>query len=110
MEDAGQELAGNTEHGGDHQHQTLSGGVSGGQGTGLQRAVAGTGGTGLRLHFDDLHGLAEQVLLTLRSPLVNGLGHLRGGGDRVNCCDFGKCIGCICRSGVTIHYYFVSHF
>ena len=65
MEDAGQQLAGDLVHVGDHQQQALGGGIGGGQSARGQRAVNGTGGAGLRLHLDHLHGGAEDVLLTL---------------------------------------------
>ena len=52
---AGQELTAHGIHSRDHQHQALGGGEGGGQGASLQGAMAGTGGTGLRLHLDDIH-------------------------------------------------------
>ena len=51
---AGQQLAGDLVHVGDHQQQALGGGVGGGQGTGGQRAVDGAGGAGLGLHLHHL--------------------------------------------------------
>ena len=88
MQHAGQTLAGDTVHGGDHQHQTLGSGEAGGQGTGLQCAVAGTAGTGLGLHLHQTDGLAEDVLLTLGRPLVSMLRHGAGRGDGVDGSNF----------------------
>ena len=51
VEHGGQQLTGDLVHIGDHQQQTLGGGVGGGQSTGSQRAVDGTGGAGLGLHL-----------------------------------------------------------
>ena len=62
VEHGGQQLAGDLVHVGDHQQQALGSGVGGGQGAGGQRAVHGAGSAGLRLHLDDLHGGAEDVL------------------------------------------------
>ena len=107
MEHAGHLLTGDAEHGRDHQHQALRRGVGGGQRTGLQAAVAGTGGACLGLHLDDLHRLAEQVLLALGSPLVHHLRHLGGGGDGIDGRNFRKRIGGIRRSGVAVHNNFM---
>ena len=110
VHDAGEELAAHGVHGGDHQHQALGGREGGGQGAGLQGAVAGTGGTGLGLHLDDIHGGAEQVLLSLGGPLVHLLRHGGGGRDGVNCSNFRKGISRICRGGVAVHnYIFLFH-
>lgn len=49
MQYAGQPLAGDTVHGGDHQHKALRGGEAGGQRAGLQCAVTCAAGTGLGL-------------------------------------------------------------
>ena len=110
VENTGQELAGNPEHGRDHQHQALRSSIGGGQGAGLQGAVAGARSASLRLHLNHLNRLSKQVLLPLRRPLIDSLSHLRRGRDRVDGRDFGKRIGSVSRSGVTIHYNFVSHF
>ena len=75
VEHAGQQLAGDLVHVGDHQQQALRGGVGGGQRAGGQRAVDGTGSAGLRLHLDNLDGGAEDVLLTAGRPLVHIVCH-----------------------------------
>ena len=84
VEDTRQQLTGNLIHVGNHQQQTLRSGEGRGQSTRLQRAVYGTGSTGLRLHLNHLYGLTEDVLATLRSPLVHVLCHGRRRGDGVN--------------------------
>ena len=66
VEHAGQKLAGDLVHVGDHQQQALRGGVGGGQRTGVERAVHGAGGAGFGLHLRNLDGGAEDVLPTLR--------------------------------------------
>ena len=65
VEHAGQQLAGNLVHVGNHQQQALRGGESCGERTCLQRTVHGTGGTAFRLHFLYLHRVAKEVLATL---------------------------------------------
>ncbi len=62
VEDARQLLARDLVHVRDHQQQTLRSGVGGGQSTGAQRTVNGTGCAGLGLHLDDLDRGAEDVL------------------------------------------------
>ena len=104
VHDAGQELAAHGVHGGDHQHQALGGGKGGGQGTGLQGAVAGTGGAGLGLHLDDVHGGAEQVLPALGRPLVHLLRHGRGGSDGIDGRDFSEGVGHMGGGGVAVHH------
>ena len=77
MEYARQQLTGDLVHVGDHQQQTLRSGEGRGQSARLQRTVDGAGSTGLRLHLNHLNGLTEDVLATLRSPLVHILSHGR---------------------------------
>ena len=77
VEDARQQLARNLVHIGDHQQQTLRRGERRGQGAALQRTVHGARGARLRLHLDDLHGLAEDIPAPLRGPLVHEFGHRR---------------------------------
>ena len=102
VQHAGQPLAGDTVHGGDHQHQALGGGEAGGQGTGFQRAVTGAAGAGLGLHLHQAHGLAENVLLPLGGPVVGVLGHGAGGRDGVDGCDLGEGIRHVCRRFVAV--------
>ena len=108
VEDTGQQLAGDLVHVGDHQQQALGGGVGGGQSARGQRAVDGTGGAGLRLHLDDLHGGAEDVLLALGRPLVHIVGHGAGRGDGVDAGYLGKGVADICRSIVAVHGFELS--
>src|SRR5699024_5516145 len=63
----------------------------------------GTGRAGLRLHFADLDGGTEDVLLTLGGPLIDVVGHGAGGRDGVDTRHFGKRVGHIGRSVVTVH-------
>ena len=103
VEHAGKQLAGDLVHIGDHQQQALGGGVGGGQSTGGQGAMYGTGGTGLGLHLHNLHGVAEDVLPAGGSPLVNVVGHGAGGSDGVNASDLSKGVADMGGSGIAVH-------
>ena len=87
----------------DHQKQTLGSSVGRREGACCKRAVDGAGSTCLGLHLSNLDGLAKDVLHALCCPLICMLRHNRRRGNRVHCCDIGKCIGCICGSLITIH-------
>ena len=103
MEHAGQLLGRDLVHIGDHQQQALGRGVRGGQGTGAQRAVDSTGGTGLGLHLDDLDLGAEDVFQTVGAPLVHEVRHGAGRGDGVDGCDLGERVGNVRRGVIAIH-------
>ena len=75
MEHRRGQLAGDLVHVGDHQHEPLRRGEGGGQRTGLQSAMRGTGGTGLALHFHHQRHAAPDVADPFRSPLVGQLAH-----------------------------------
>lgn len=68
MEHTWQHLAGDLIHIRDHQQQPLGGGVSSGQGTGLQGTMDRTGRPTLGLHLHHLYRLAEEVLFTVSRP------------------------------------------
>jgi len=102
VQHAGQTLAGDTVHGGDHQHQALGRGEAGGQRAGLQRAVTGAAGAGLGLHLHQPHRLAEDVLPAVGRPGIGMLGHRAGRRDGVDGCDLGERIGDIRRRLVTV--------
>ena len=102
VEHARKQLTRDLVHVGDHQQQALRCGERRGEGTALQRAVYGTCGTGLRLHLDDLHRLAEHVFLTLRGPLVDKLGHRRGGCDGIYGSYLRKLIGYVSRCIISV--------
>ena len=111
VEHARQQLTGDLVHIGDHEEQALGCGVGGGQGTGGQGAVDGTGSTGLGLHLDDPDRVAEDVLPTGSGPLVNIVGHGAGRGDGVDTRHLGKRIGNMRCRGVTVHGFELSrHF
>jgi hypothetical protein len=65
--------------------------------------VDGTGGTSLRLHLNDLNGVAKDVLAASSGPLVNIVGHGAGGGDGVNASNLGKGVADVGGSGVAVH-------
>ena len=103
VEHAGQKLAGDLVHVGDHQQQALRGGVGGGQRTGVERAVDAAGGAGFGLKLRNLDGGAEHILPTLGRPLIHVVRHGAGRCDGVDCRDFGKCIGHVGGSGIAVH-------
>ena len=88
VQHAGQALAGDAVHGGDHQHQTLGGGEAGGQSAGLQCAVTCAAGAGLGLHLHQADGLAEDVLSSVGGPFVGFLRHGGRRGDGIDGCNF----------------------
>ena len=105
-----QQLACDFVHVRNHQEQALRSGVGGGQCAGSQRTVHRTGCTSLGLHLDNLNGGAEDVLAAGSCPLVNIVGHRAGRRDRVDTRYFGKRIGYVSRSGVTVHgFHFSCH-
>ena len=103
VHNAGQLRAGDTVHGRDHQQQALRSSVGAGQGAGLQRAVHCAGRAGLRLHLDQLYGLAKQVLLAIGSPCIHMVSHGAGRSDGVNGSYLGKRIRYVCGSLITVH-------
>ena len=111
VEDTGKKLTGNLVHIRDHQQEALGGGVGGGQGTSLQGTVHGTSGASLGLHFDNLHGLAEDVLSAACTPLVDVLSHRGRGRDRIDSGDFAEHIRHVGSSLVTVasHKFFFCH-
>ncbi len=102
VEHARQQFAGNLVHIGNHKKQTLRSGERRGQRAALQRTVHGTRGTGLRLHFDDLDRLSEDILATLGGPLVHEFGHGRRRRDGIDCSHLRKQVGDVCRSIISI--------
>ena len=109
MEHAGQLLGRDLVHIGDHQQQTLRGGVGGGQYARAQRAVYRTGSTRLGLHFNDLDLRAEDVLQTVGTPLIHEVRHGAGRRDGVDGRNLGKRIGNMCRRVVAIHGLHLSY-
>ena len=110
VEDAGEQLACNFIHIGDHQQQTLRCRVGGGQGTGGQGTVDGAGSASLGLHFDDLDRIAKDVLLTLGRPLIHIVSHGAGRSNRIDAGHFSKCVGDP-RSGVIgVHRFLLSNY
>ena len=110
MEHAGQQLTGNLVQIGDHQQQALRGGIGGGQSTGGQGAVNGAGSAGLGLHLDDLHGVAEDVLLAVGGPLIHIVSHGAGRSDGVDAGNVGKGVRDPCRGVVGVHRLLFSYY
>ena len=103
MEHTWQHLAGDLIHIRDHQQQPLGGGVSSGQGTGLQGTMDRTGRPTLGLHLHHLYRLAEEVLFTVSRPGIHMFRHGRGWGDWEDASHLGKSIGYICRRLIAVH-------
>ncbi len=102
VQHAGQALAGDTVHGGDHQHQALGRGKAGGQGAGLQCAVTGAAGTGLGLHLHQAHRLAEDVFPAVGRPRIGVLRHGAGRRNGIDGSDLGKGVCHIRRRFVAV--------
>ena len=109
MEYAGQQLAGDLIHVGDHQQQALAGSKGRGKSTAYQRAVHGAGCTGLGLHLRNSHGLPEQILASVSSPLISDLRHGRGRRNGVNGGNIAESISHMAGSGITVYGHFFSH-
>ena len=108
VDNARQQLTCDLIHIGDHEEQTLGCGVGGGQSTGCEGAVNGTGSTGLRLHFHNLNGVAHDVLQTAGRPGVGYVRHNGRGGNGIDGSYFGKRIRGMRRRGVAVHGKFLS--
>ena len=94
----------------DHQQQALRGRVGGGQRAGAEGAVHCAGRTGFGLHLDDLDLVAEDVLLAVRGPLVDQIGHRGGRRDGVNGCDFTESVAYVSCSIIAVHgFHFSCH-
>ena len=103
VENARELLARDLVHVRDHQEQALRSRVGGGQSTGAQRTVNGTGCTCLGLHLDDLDRGAEDVLATLGRPLVDMVGHRAGRRNGIDSRYLGVRIRNICGRLVAVH-------
>ena len=103
MEYAGQQLAGDFVHVGNHQQKSLRGGVGRRQRAGLQRAVHSTRRAAFRLHFHHLHGLAENVLAPLRRPFIDILRHVGRRRNRKDCRHIGERVRNVCGRRVSVH-------
>ena len=111
VEHARQQLAGYLVHVRNHQQQSLRGRERRSQRAALQRAVHRSGGSGLRLHFDNLDRFAENVLATAGRPLVDVLRH---GGRRCDRIDRSHLAEHVCDVGrrvvsVTSNEFFLCH-
>ena len=68
-------------------------------------AVAGTGGTGFRLHFLNFRNNTPKVLLFGCRPRISPFTHRRRRGNRVNNADFIHAVGNGSRGFVTVHHF-----
>ena len=103
MKNAGEQFACNLVHIGNHQKKALRCRVGRSQSAGRQRAVHRTGRTCLRLHLHHLHGGAEDVLQSLRRPLIHIVRHGAGRSDGVNTGNLGKGVADMRRRIVAVH-------
>ncbi len=110
MEHAGEQLACDLIHIGDHQQQALRSGVGSGQGASGQGAVNSASGTSLRLHLNNFNLISEDVLQALGGPLVGDFRHGGGRSDGIDCGNVGKRIGYMRGGVVTVHgFHFSCH-
>ena len=84
MEHAGQKLARDLVHVGDHEQEALRGGEGGGQRAAHQKTVDRARGPGFGLHFADGRHLAHQVFFALSRPFVGQLTHDGRRGDGID--------------------------
>ena len=103
VEHAGQKLAGNFVHVGDHEQQALRSREGGSECAGSQRTMHRTGSASLALQLRHLHFLAEDILSSLSSPFIAGLRHGRRRRDGVDGADIGKRISNMRGRCVTIN-------
>ncbi len=75
VENPRKKFSGNLIHIGKHQEQSLRCGVCRGERARLKRAVDGSGGSGLALHFLKKDCLPENVLPAVGRPVVHVFGH-----------------------------------
>ncbi len=109
VEHAGQQLAGDFVHVGNHQQQALGCGVGGGQRTCGQRTVHGPRSTGFTLHFLYTNGLPKQVEPAFCSPFVYIFRHRGGRRDGIDCCHVAECIRDMADGTVAVNSYFSGH-
>ncbi|MCL4102565.1 hypothetical protein MMG03_002169 [Fibrobacter succinogenes] len=102
MEDRGGQFAGDLVHVGDHQQKTLGCGKGGGQSTGLQCTVNGTGSATFGLHFKNAGNLAPNILLTSCAPVVGVFSHRTRRCNRVDSCNFTNCKSNVSGSFITV--------
>ena len=84
VHDGAREFAGDLEHVGDHEEQSLRGREGGAKGTRLDRAVVGGGGAGFALHLLHERDGAPDVGTLFSRPLVRPFAHRRRRRDRIN--------------------------
>ncbi len=103
MEHAGQKLAGDFVHVGDHEQQALRSRESGSECAGSQRTVHSARSARLALQLRHLHSLAEDVFSSLSGPFIACLRHRRRRRDGVDGADIGKRISNMRGRCVTIN-------
>jgi len=75
MKNTRQELTRDFVHVGDHQQKALGSRVGRRQGTSCQCTMSRRGSTTLRLHFNDVDGLAKNILAAFLCPLIRVVSH-----------------------------------
>ena len=103
MNDARKQLSGDLIHVWDHQQQALRGRIRRRKRTGCKAAVYSAGRARLRLHFDYLYLIPENVFQARRGPGVRQLSHYAGRRDRVNTRYFRKRIADVCGGCIPVH-------
>jgi len=108
MEDRGGQLTGDFIHIWNHQEQALGGSERGGQGTGLQRTMHGTGSTTFRLQFRHKRNRSVDIGNAAGRPGIGKFTHAGGWGDRVNGNHLTEPVCHICNGFIGINCYLFS--
>ncbi len=109
VEHAGQQLAADLVHIGDHQQQALGSGERGGESASGQRAVHSASRASFALHFSNVYLLTKQILAALGGPFVDVLGHGGGRRDGVDGGYVAESISDMADSTVAVDGQFNSH-
>ena len=88
-----------------HEHKSLAGGETGGQGTCLSRSMYGSYGTSLRLHLGERDGLSKKILPSLSRPKIGVFCHGGRGCNGIDGGYLGEVVCDICCSFIAIHRY-----
>jgi len=87
----------------DHKHEALRSGERRAKAARFGGTVNGADSAGLRLHFNELNGLAEKIFTAVSRPGVNVFRHRGRRRNRINRSDFRKGIRYIGGCLITVH-------
>ena len=109
VEYAGEQLAADFVHVGDHKEQALRRRKGRRERACFEGAVHSACSACFGLHLCDANLLSEQVQTSVCRPLVSDFRHRRGRSDRINCGNIGKCIRDMRSSGITVDRHGFCH-